>query len=103
MSKIIKITTENFDEDIMKDGVVALVDFYADWCGPCKMFAPVFEKVASEHEDVNFYKVNVDEAGELASMMGVMNIPTIVRFDGGEETARKIGSMPKPAFEEFVS
>lgn len=96
-------TVEEFNELVKGESGTVVLDFYAVWCGPCKMFAPVFEKVASEHEDVNFYKVNVDEAGELASMMGVMNIPTIVRFDGGEETARKIGSMPKPAFENFIA
>lgn len=96
-------TLEEFNELVKNESGTVVLDFYAVWCGPCKMFAPIFEKVASEHEDVKFYKVNVDEAGELASMMGVMNIPTIVRFDGGEETARKIGSMPKPAFEDFIA
>ena len=96
-------TVEEFNELVKNESGRVVLDFYAVWCGPCKMFGPVFEKVASEHEDVNFYKVNVDEAGELASMMGVMNIPTIIRFDGGEETARNIGSMPKPAFENFIA
>ena len=103
MSKIIKITTENFDSEIMKDGVVAIVDFYADWCGPCKMFAPVFEQLAGETEGVVFAKVNVDEAEALAIRFGVMSIPTVIAFKNGAETARNVGLAGKQKLIDMIN
>ncbi|MBO5416141.1 MAG: thioredoxin [Clostridia bacterium] len=91
MSRIVKLTNENFDSEIVKDGVVAVVDFYADWCGPCKMFAPVFEELANERTDVVCGKVNVDEAPALAQRFGVMSIPTVIVFKNGEQTAQNVG------------
>ena len=75
----------------------ALVDFYADWCGPCRMMAPILEAVAAEKEDLLVAKVNVDENAELASRYGVMSIPTLVILEDGEEIKRIVGARPKEA------
>ncbi|MBQ7384430.1 MAG: thioredoxin [Clostridia bacterium] len=102
MSRIIKLTEENFDTEILKDGVVAVVDFYADWCGPCKMFAPVFEELANEKEDVVFGKVNVDEAPALAQRFGVMSIPTVIVLKNGIQTAQNVGLAGKAKIIEMI-
>lgn len=83
--------SSSFDSEI-KEGIV-LVDFYADWCGPCKMIAPVLEKIASEVNDVKILKVNVDEHNDLASRFGVMSIPTLIVFKNGESIEQKLGFM----------
>ena len=103
MSEIVKVNAENFDSEIMKDGVTAIVDFYADWCGPCKMFAPVFEQLAGETEGVVFAKVNVDEAEALAIRFGVMSIPTIIAFRNGAEIARNVGLAGKQKLLDMIS
>ena len=92
---VIKLSDENFNEAV-KDGL-ALVDFYADWCGPCRMMAPILEAVAAERADLTVAKVNVDESAALASRFGVMSIPTLVLLDGGEEVKRIVGARPKDA------
>lgn len=79
-----------------------VVDFFATWCGPCKMLAPIFEKVAADNPEIGFYKVNVDEAPELASEYGVMNIPTLICFDKGEEVKRHIGALGRGALDDFA-
>ena len=88
---------ESFDEEI-KDGVV-LVDFYADWCGPCKMMGQVLETL----EDINILKVNTDEFEELSMKYGVMSIPTIVLFKDGKEVAKNVGFMAKEELEEWIN
>ncbi len=92
---VMKLNNENFNEAV-KSGR-ALVDFYADWCGPCRMMAPILEAVASEREDLVVAKVNVDESAELASRFGVMSIPTLVILEDGEELKRIVGARPKDA------
>ncbi len=103
MSKIIKLTEENFDSEIMKDGVTAVVDFYADWCGPCKMFAPVFEEFANEREGVVCAKVNVDEAQGVAIRFGVMSIPTVLVFKNGAQTAQNVGLAGKQKLLDMIN
>ena len=92
---VLKLNQENFSEAV-KSGK-ALVDFYADWCGPCRMMAPILEAVASERDDLIVAKVNVDESAELASRFGVMSIPTLVVLEDGEEIKRIVGARPKDA------
>ena len=92
---VLKLNNANFDEAV-KNGV-ALVDFYADWCGPCRMMAPILEAVAAERTDITVAKVNVDESSELAARFGVMSIPTLVVLDGGDEIKRIVGARPKDA------
>lgn len=90
-----KLNLNNFENEILGHDGVSIVDFYADWCGPCKMVAPVLEKVAEEREDVVVGKVNVDADGELAARYGVMSIPTLVVFKDGKEINRSVGAKSK--------
>ena len=83
--------------EIAKEGVTALIDFYADWCGPCKMMAPVIDKIAEENPDLNVAKVNVDNESELAAKFGIMSIPTLVIFKDGKEINRSLGAKSKTA------
>lgn len=87
----IKVTKDNFNE-IKASEKVVLLDFYADWCGPCRMVVPVVEKIASEHPEYVIGKVNVDDEGELAKAFGVMSIPTLVVLKGGEVVNKSIGA-----------
>mgnify|MGYP004536307891 FL=1 len=89
---------DDFNE-IIKSKV--LVDFYADWCGPCKMLAMEIEKVASEI-DIDIVKVNVDEEEDIARKYGVMSIPTLILFENGQELKKTIGFMPKDKIKEFI-
>ena len=92
---VLKLNNDNFDEAVK--GGIALVDFYADWCGPCRMMAPILEAVSAERADIKVAKVNVDESSELAAKFGVMSIPTLVVLDDGEEIKRIVGARPKDA------
>jgi thioredoxin 1 len=87
-----KITLQNFDEFI-KNGT-AVVDFYADWCGPCRMLAPALEQIASEHPEIRVGKVNVDEAHALAARFQISSIPFVARFENGALTHSALGFMP---------
>ena len=89
-----KINAENFDM-LLTEARPVLLDFYADWCGPCRMVAPVLEEIAEERRDVLVGKINVDENPELASKFGVFSIPTLVVLKEGKETARSVGAKPK--------
>ena len=89
-----KIDVQNFDM-LLTEARPVLLDFYADWCGPCRMVAPVLEEIAEERRDVLVGKINVDENPELASKFGVFSIPTLVVLKEGKETARSVGAKPK--------
>ncbi|MDR5588422.1 thioredoxin [Clostridium aquiflavi] len=92
MSKILKV---NEFDDAIKEGIV-IVDFFADWCGPCKMLAPIFQELEEEMKDkVKFFKVNVDESGELASKFSVFSIPTMIIFKDGKDVSTEVGFLPK--------
>ena len=82
--RIIHVTAKDFDEAVKKDGL-CLVDFWANWCGPCKMLAPVLEEYVASHDDVTVLKVDVDEEEELARKFGVMSIPTLVLYKNGTD------------------
>ena len=88
------INKENFDE-IINSNVPVLIDFYADWCGPCRMVSPIIEEIAEERDDVIVGKINVDNAPELAERFNVFSIPTIVVLKDGEEVNRIMGARPK--------
>ena len=86
----------NFDAEVLGSDIPVFVDFYADWCGPCKMMSPVIDKLAEEYDGrIKVGKVNVDDDGELAQRYGVMSIPNMVFFKGGEPVDRVIGAIPK--------
>ena len=90
-----KINNENFENEILSQEGLSLIDFYADWCGPCKMVSPIVDEIAEERSDVVVGKVNVDDNPELASKYGVMSIPTLVVIKNGKEHARIVGHKPK--------
>jgi thioredoxin 1 len=92
----VTITNANFEEEVIKSEIPVLVDFWATWCGPCRMVGPVVSEIAEEYEGkVKVGKVNVDEEDELAERFGVQSIPTIILFKNGEEAARNVGFAPK--------
>lgn len=94
------ITKENFESEVLKSDLPVLVDFWASWCGPCKMLAPILEQVAEENQgSVKVGKVNVDEQEELASKFGIVSIPTVILFKGGEPVKTSVGLVPKETLE----
>ena len=88
-------TTEQFDT-LLKDNKSVVVDFFATWCGPCKMVGPVVETVSEQLSDVKFVKVDVDELGDIASRYGIMSIPAIFAFKDGEKVGEQVGFAPEP-------
>ena len=94
---VVKLTTENFDQEVLKSDKPVLVDVYADWCGPCKMMGPVVEEIASEKSDVKVGKLNIDEEMEIAQKYGVMSIPTFIVFKDGNVSKKDMGAKPKSA------
>ena len=91
---VIKVTQENFEEVINSKNVV-LLDFYADWCGPCRMVGPIVEEIANERDDIAVGKINVDEEGALAEAFGVFSIPTLVVMKDGKVASQSAGARPK--------
>ncbi len=91
------ITKENFESEVLKSDKPVLVDFWAAWCGPCKMLSPVIDEIAEERSDIKVGKINVDEQPELASQFAVMSIPTLIVFKNGEIANKAIGVQSKDA------
>ena len=96
------VTSENFEELVMKSDIPVLLDFWATWCGPCRMIAPAVEEVASERDDILVGKVNVDEAGDLAQSFGIQSIPTLVVIKDGKVAASSVGVIPKQKIIELI-
>ena len=98
----IVITKENFDSEVLKAEGTVLVDFWATWCGPCRMLSPIVDEVASERPDVKVGKINVDEQPELAQQFGIMSIPTLLVFKHGEKVQESVGLIPKEKVEALL-
>ena len=94
-------TAEMFDELIDGDGIV-LVDFWAEWCGPCRSFAPVFEEASERHEDIRFYKVDTEVERELAARAAITSIPTLMAFRDGILVYARPGALPAPMLEQLI-
>lgn len=94
---VINLTADNFDEEVLLSDKTVLVDFFAVWCGPCRMVSPVVDEIAEEREDVKVCKVNVDEQPGLAERFSVSSIPALMVFKDGKAVRREVGAMPKQA------
>ena len=92
---VIDVKTADFETEVLKSDKTVLVDFWAIWCGPCRMLSPVVDQVAEENPDIKVCKVNVDEEQQLAIKYGVMSIPTLLVFKGGELVNQSVGVIPK--------
>ncbi|MBR3942423.1 MAG: thioredoxin [Clostridia bacterium] len=98
----ITITRENFEQEVLKSDLPVLVDFWATWCGPCMMLAPIVEEIAEEYQGkIKVGKVNVDEEGALAMQFGIQSIPTLLYFKGGKLVDTKIGYCTKAQIEQM--
>lgn len=98
-----EVNYNNFKQNVIDKSGVVLVDFYADWCGPCQMMAPILKEIESENSNVSIVKVNVDNSPELAGVYGVMSIPTLIVFKDGNPVSQNIGYCPKEKVEEMIN
>ena len=92
---VIKITNDTFEAEVLNSEKTVLIDFYADWCGPCRMVSPIVDTIAEEHPEYKVCKVNVDEEGQLATAFGVMSIPSLFVVKGGEVVNQAVGARTK--------
>lgn len=98
--EVIELTGENFDAEVLRADRLVIVDFWASWCTPCRMLAPILEEIAAEHPDIKVCKINVDEAQDIAEKYGVMSLPILIFFENGEAVDESIGLVSK---EQIVS
>ena len=99
---IIPINNQNFEQEVLKSEKPVLVDFFATWCGPCKMLSPILEQVAAERSDIKVCKIDVDQEPELAARYNVMSIPTLMVVKDGQIVNQAMGAMPKQALLDFL-
>ncbi|AGB18856.1 thioredoxin [Thermoanaerobacterium thermosaccharolyticum] len=100
----VTITKNNFQEEVVNSNIPVLVDFWAEWCGPCRMVSPIIEELANDYEGkVKVGKINVDEENELAMQFKIMSIPTIALFKDGKMVDKIVGARPKSDFEDFIN
>ena len=92
---VIEVNKDNFQKEVLESEKTVLVDFWADWCGPCRMLSPLVDQIAEEKIDIKVCKINVDDNHELAAQFKVMSIPTLIVFREGKEVNRSLGAVPK--------
>lgn len=100
---IVHVTSENYRSEVLEASGTVLLDFFAVWCGPCRMVAPILEEIAAERSDVKVCKIDVDEAYDLAAQFRVSSIPTLVVMKGGKVTAKAVGACPKAEILELLA
>lgn len=93
--EVLTITKENFESEVLQSDKPVLLDFWAVWCGPCRMVSPIVDEIANERDDIKVGKINVDEQSELSQQFGVMSIPTLVVMKNGEIANKAVGALPK--------
>ncbi|SJZ46777.1 thioredoxin [Cetobacterium ceti] len=102
MSNIVKLDVNNFKKEVLEAKGLVLVDFWADWCGPCKMLGPILDELSTELELIKIAKVNVDESGELAGEYGIRSIPTMIIFKDGQKVDQIVGLRQKAELKELL-
>jgi thioredoxin 1 len=104
MAEVIHVTDDTFQTEVVESDKPVLVDFWAEWCGPCRMIGPILEEMAAEHGDkIKFVKLNVDDNQKTPSGFGIMGIPTIILFEGGEQKKKIVGAVPKKKLEQELA
>lgn len=103
MAEIMHVTKENFENEVLKSKKPVLVDFFATWCGPCKMLSPILEQVADETDKVKILKVDIDEGMEIAEEYGIMSVPTLILFKDGKEMSRELGFRQKKQLIDLIN
>lgn len=96
------ITKDNFQSEVLDYSGTVLIDFWADWCGPCRMLSPIVDEVAAENPAIKVGKVNVDAEQELAAQFGIMSIPTLLVFKNGQKNGESVGLIPKEQVEKLI-
>ena len=103
MADEITVTKSTFDAEIVKASVPVIADFWAEWCGPCRMIAPILKELAREYKDkIKVVKINVDQEPDLATQFNIVSIPTLLFFKGGQVVKQQIGAVPRQALEKIV-
>ena len=100
---VLKIDNENFEKEVLRSDIPVIVDFWAEWCGPCKILGPIFEKISEEYEGkLKFVKMNIDNNQDIAGKFSIQGIPSMLIFNKGEEAERLVGALPETLLKEKI-
>lgn len=102
-SKVIEVTSNSFEKEVLQSEKRVLVDFYAGWCGPCQVLSPIIDKISTENNEVKFVRINVDDTEDIASKYGIYSIPTLVMIENGKEINRSIGLINEEELNSFIN